>query len=54
VLLGAVLLHERLSPVQLMGGAVIIVGCAMVIGLLARRAGGRAPAAAEVPGSVGG
>ena len=34
VIVGAVVLHERLSPVQLAGGAVIILGCALVLGLV--------------------
>lgn len=34
VLVGAVLLGERLSVVQLAGGAVIIAGCALVLGLV--------------------
>ncbi len=34
VFVGAVLLHEPLTPMQLVGGAVIITGCAMVVGLL--------------------
>ena len=37
VFVGAALLGERLSPVQLVGGAVIIVGCALVLDLLPRR-----------------
>lgn len=34
---GALLLHEPLSLVQLLGAAVIITGCSMVLGLLPRR-----------------
>ena len=34
VIVGAVVLHERLSAVQLAGGAVIILGCALVLGLV--------------------
>jgi drug/metabolite transporter (DMT)-like permease len=34
VTVGAVLLGERLSPVQLAGGAVIITGCLLTLGLL--------------------
>jgi drug/metabolite transporter (DMT)-like permease len=34
VIVGAVVLHERLSPIQLAGGAVIILGCALVLGLV--------------------
>jgi drug/metabolite transporter (DMT)-like permease len=34
---GALLLREPLSLVQLLGAAVIITGCSMVLGLLPRR-----------------
>jgi drug/metabolite transporter (DMT)-like permease len=34
---GALLLHEPLSLVQLLGAAVIITGCSMVLGLVPRR-----------------
>jgi drug/metabolite transporter (DMT)-like permease len=34
VLVGAVLLGERLSAVQIVGGLVIVVGCALVVGLV--------------------
>jgi len=34
VAVGALLLHEPLSPIQLVGAAVIITGCTMVLGLL--------------------
>ena len=37
VFVGAALLGERLSPVQLAGGAVIIGGCALVLGLIPGR-----------------
>ena len=37
VLVGAVVLGERLSPVQLVGGTVIIIGCALVVGLIPYR-----------------
>ena len=37
VFVGAVLLHEPLTPVQLVGGAVIIAGCSQVLGLWPRR-----------------
>lgn len=36
VVVGAVLLQERLSFAQLVGGAVIIVGCSLVVGLIPR------------------
>jgi drug/metabolite transporter (DMT)-like permease len=43
VIVGATVLHERLSVLQLVGGAVIILGCALVLGLVPlprlRRAG---------------
>ena len=45
VLVGALLLGERLSAVQLAGGATVIAGCALVLGLLpAARVRGRPPA----------
>ncbi|MEI7745707.1 MAG: EamA family transporter, partial [Chloroflexota bacterium] len=34
VVIGAVLLGERLTVPQLIGGAVIIAGCSLVVGLL--------------------
>ena len=37
VLVGSVLLHERLSVPQLVGAVVIIVGCALVLGLVPPR-----------------
>lgn len=37
VVIGALFLGERLSIVQLLGGAIIIVGCTLVLGLLPRR-----------------
>jgi drug/metabolite transporter (DMT)-like permease len=37
VFVGAVLLHEPLTPIQLVGGAVIIAGCSQVLGLWPRR-----------------
>ena len=37
VAIGAVFLGERLSPVQLVGGGVILGGCALVVGLLPPR-----------------
>jgi drug/metabolite transporter (DMT)-like permease len=39
VFVGAVLLHEPLTPIQLVGGAVIIAGCSQVLGLWPRRRG---------------
>lgn len=36
VVAGALLLDERLSPVQLAGGAMIVTGCALVLGLVPR------------------
>lgn len=39
VLVGALLLGERLSGVQLVGGLVIVAGCALVLGLLPRGRG---------------
>jgi drug/metabolite transporter (DMT)-like permease len=47
VFIGAVFLGERLSLVQLVGGAVIIAGCALVVGLLPRHRASRAGPAAE-------
>jgi drug/metabolite transporter (DMT)-like permease len=45
VLVGALLLGERLSVVQLVGGATVIAGCALVLGLLpASLLRGRRPA----------
>jgi drug/metabolite transporter (DMT)-like permease len=41
VLVGALLLHEPLTAVQLVGGAVILVGCALALGLLPSRAARR-------------
>jgi drug/metabolite transporter (DMT)-like permease len=49
VVVGALLLGERLSVVQLIGGAVIVVGCALVLGLLPRRVASPAGAPAEPP-----
>lgn len=43
VAIGAVLLGERLSPVQLLGGAVILTGCLFTLGLLPVRRGVPAP-----------
>jgi drug/metabolite transporter (DMT)-like permease len=40
VVTGAAFLGERLSLVQLVGGAVIIAGCALVLGLVGRRTTG--------------
>lgn len=37
VIIGAAFLGERLSVVQIIGGAVIIIGCTLVLGLLPRR-----------------
>lgn len=37
VLVGALVLHEELTTIQLLGAAVIIAGCAMVLGLLPLR-----------------
>jgi len=34
VIVGATILHERLSLIQVVGGAVIIAGCALVLGLV--------------------
>lgn len=36
VVVGAVLLHERLSVAQVVGGVVIVLGCALVLGLFPR------------------
>ena len=45
VLVGALLLGEHLSVVQLAGGAIVIAGCALVLGLLpAAGLRGRRPA----------
>jgi drug/metabolite transporter (DMT)-like permease len=45
VALGALVFHERLSIWQLLGGAVIITGCALVLGLIPRHTvAGRRPA----------
>jgi drug/metabolite transporter (DMT)-like permease len=41
VVIGAVLLGEPLSVAQLVGGAVIIVGCALVLGLTTPRRRGQ-------------
>lgn len=41
VAVGALVLHERLSAWQLAGGAVIVAGCTLVLGLLPRRATSR-------------
>ncbi|WP_029004266.1 DMT family transporter [Azorhizobium doebereinerae] len=43
-LVGAGLLGERLSAVQLLGAAIIVCGCALVLGLLPGRRRGRARA----------
>lgn len=45
VIVGAVVLHERLSAIQLAGGAVIILGCALVLGLVPLPAFVRRPSA---------
>lgn len=37
VSIGALFLGEALSPVQLAGGAIILLGCALLVGLLPRR-----------------
>jgi drug/metabolite transporter (DMT)-like permease len=37
VVVGALVLAERLSPLQLLGGLVIIIGCLLVLGLVPRR-----------------
>lgn len=34
VIVGATVLHERLSALQLVGGVIIILGCALVLGLV--------------------
>lgn len=44
VLVGAVVLGERLSVAQVIGGGVIIAGCCLVLGLIPRR-----PAPAQAP-----
>jgi drug/metabolite transporter (DMT)-like permease len=36
VSIGALILHERLSILQLIGGAVIILGCSLVLDLIPR------------------
>lgn len=38
VLVGSLVLHERLSALQLLGAVVIVAGCSLVLGLLPRRA----------------
>jgi drug/metabolite transporter (DMT)-like permease len=43
VFVGAVLLREPLTPIQLVGGAVIIAGCSQVLGLWPRRGQRRQP-----------
>lgn len=43
VVIGAVLLGEHLSLLQLAGGAVIITGCLLTLGLLPVRRGASAP-----------
>ena len=35
VAIGALLLHERLSALQLLGGFIIALGCALVLGIVA-------------------
>lgn len=55
VLVGAVVLGERLSVAQLAGGAVIIAGCALVLGLVPWRreaAGDLVPEPARGPGDA--
>ena len=47
VVIGAVLLEERMSVGQLVGGAVIIAGCSLVLGLFPRRRVGSSAASAE-------
>jgi len=44
VAVGALLLHEPLSPIQLVGAAVIITGCTLVLGLLPRTSNDRSKA----------
>lgn len=39
VFIGAVFLHEPLTALQLIGAAVIMVGCALVLGLIGRKRG---------------
>ncbi len=41
VIVGALVLGEKLTPPQLLGGAVIIAGCSLVVGLLPPRRGRR-------------
>lgn len=40
VIVGALVLEEALTPVQLVGGTVILAGCALVLGLFDRRRSG--------------
>jgi drug/metabolite transporter (DMT)-like permease len=49
VLVGAVVLGERLSVVQLVGGMVIVAGCALVLGLVPGRGPRRTAAAGLLP-----
>jgi drug/metabolite transporter (DMT)-like permease len=49
VVVGAVLLGEQLSVVQLIGGAVIIAGCSLVLGIIPGRRIGRSGAPADPP-----
>jgi len=49
VIVGSVLLGERLSVVQLVGGAVIIAGCALVLGLTPGGRVSRSAAPADPP-----
>ena len=49
VVVGAVLLQERLSVVQLVGGAVIIAGCSLVLGIIPGRRVNRSTAPADPP-----
>jgi drug/metabolite transporter (DMT)-like permease len=37
VLFGALVLDEKLTPLQIAGGLVIMAGCALVLGLFGRR-----------------
>lgn len=51
---GALILGERLTLVQLLGGAVIVAGCALVLGLLPGRIGREAAAGtADAPAGIG-